>query len=149
MLNLLGEYPSTLDAKGRALLPAALKKQLGGEAANGFVVNRDVFSQCLVLYPMEEWNRTSAEVRQRTFGDPDAVSFGDYHVCKDVGWALTGTPFDDAEMEAYLEPWRPQRGRVRALLGLAGLRRPRPGPTSAVNVYGATVTPLRLPPGTR
>ncbi len=71
---------------------------------------------------------TSAEVRQRTFGDPDAVSFGDYHVCKDVGWALTGTPFDDAEMEAYLEPWRPQRGRVPALLGLAGLRRPRHGP---------------------
>ena len=33
---------------------------------------------------------TSAEVRQRSLGDPDAVSFGDYHVAKDVGWALTG-----------------------------------------------------------
>jgi MraZ protein len=75
MLNLLGEYPSTLDAKGRALLPAALKKQLGGEAANGFVVNRDVFSQCLVLYPMEEWNRTSAEVRRLNRFDPDNVEF--------------------------------------------------------------------------
>ena len=64
MLNLLGEYPGTLDAKSRVLLPAALKKQLGGEASNGFVVNRDVFSQCLVLYPMEEWNRTSADVRR-------------------------------------------------------------------------------------
>ena len=38
---------------------------------------------------------TCAEVRQRSLGDPDAVSFGDYHVAKDVGWALTGTPFDD------------------------------------------------------
>ncbi len=71
---------------------------------------------------------TSAEVRQRTFGDPDAVSFGDYHVAKDVGWALTGSPFDDIALETYLEPWRPQRGRVPALLALAGLRRPRHGP---------------------
>jgi 3-methyladenine DNA glycosylase/8-oxoguanine DNA glycosylase len=70
---------------------------------------------------------TSAEVRQRTFGDPDAVSFGDYHVAKDVGWALTGTPFDDAELEEFLEPWRPQRGRVVTLVYLAGLRRPRHG----------------------
>ncbi len=65
---------------------------------------------------------TSAEVRQRAFGDPDAVSFGDYHVAKDVGWALTGTPFDDAELEAFLEPWRPQRGRVPALVAMAGLQ---------------------------
>uniref|UniRef100_UPI00356703DC DNA-3-methyladenine glycosylase family protein n=1 Tax=Nocardioides sp. TaxID=35761 RepID=UPI00356703DC len=70
---------------------------------------------------------TCAEVRQRAFGDADAVSFGDYHVAKDVGWALTGTPFDDAELEAYLEPWRPHRGRVPALVGMAGLHRPRHG----------------------
>ena len=71
---------------------------------------------------------TSAEVRQRSLGDPDAVSFGDYHIAKDVGWALTGTPFDDAELEAYLEPWRPQRGRVTMLVATGGLRRPRHGP---------------------
>lgn len=75
MLNLLGEYPSTLDAKGRALLPAALKKQLGKAAMEGFVVNRDVFSPCLVLYPMEEWNRTSADVRRLNRFDPDNVEF--------------------------------------------------------------------------
>ncbi|WKZ65184.1 MAG: division/cell wall cluster transcriptional repressor MraZ [Flavobacteriales bacterium] len=75
MLDLLGEYPSTLDAKSRALLPAALKKQLGGEVAKGFVVNRDVFSQCLVLYPMEEWRRTSADVRSLNRFDPDNVEF--------------------------------------------------------------------------
>jgi 3-methyladenine DNA glycosylase/8-oxoguanine DNA glycosylase len=71
---------------------------------------------------------TSAEVRQRSHGDPDAVSFGDYHVAKDVGWALTGAPFDDAALAEFLEPWRPQRGRVPALVDLAGLRRPRRGP---------------------
>jgi 3-methyladenine DNA glycosylase/8-oxoguanine DNA glycosylase len=78
---------------------------------------------------------TSAEVRQRTFGDPDAVSFGDYHVAKDVGWALTGTPFDDAEMAQFLEPWRPHRGRVTALLGAARLHRPRHGPRMAPRTH--------------
>ena len=38
---------------------------------------------------------TSAEVRRPRAGDADAVSFGDYHVAKDVGWALTGEPMDD------------------------------------------------------
>lgn len=71
---------------------------------------------------------TSAEVRQRALGDPDAVSFGDYHVAKDVGWVLTGAAFDDAGLASYLEPWRGHRGRVPFLLAAAGLRRPRRGP---------------------
>ncbi len=78
---------------------------------------------------------TSAEVRQRAHGDADAVSFGDYHVAKDVGWALTGTPFDDVELEAFLEPWRPQRGRVPTLVALAGLHRPRHGARMAPRTH--------------
>jgi 3-methyladenine DNA glycosylase/8-oxoguanine DNA glycosylase len=78
---------------------------------------------------------TAAETMQRAHGDPDAVSFGDYHVAKDVGWALTGTPFDDAELEEFLEPYRPQRGRVPALVAMAGLRRPRHGPRMAPRTH--------------
>jgi 3-methyladenine DNA glycosylase/8-oxoguanine DNA glycosylase len=74
---------------------------------------------------------TSAEARQRALGDADAVSFGDYHVAADVGWAVRGTPMDDDELEEFLEPWRPHRGRVTALLALTGLRRPRRGPRMA------------------
>lgn len=70
---------------------------------------------------------TAAEVRQRAHGDADAVSFGDYHVAKDVGHVLAGREFDDAELEEFLEPWRPHRNRVPTLLGLAGLHRPRHG----------------------
>jgi 3-methyladenine DNA glycosylase/8-oxoguanine DNA glycosylase len=78
---------------------------------------------------------TCAEVRQRSLGDPDAVSFGDYHVAKDVGWALTGTPFDDDRLAEFLEPWRPQRGRVPALVAMAGLGRPRRGPRMAPRTH--------------
>ena len=78
---------------------------------------------------------TSAEVRQRALGDADAVSFGDYHVAKDIGWALTGEPMSDAELEELLEPWRPHRGRVQALIVLAGLHRPRHGPRMAPRTH--------------
>ncbi|MCY7395682.1 MAG: DNA-3-methyladenine glycosylase 2 family protein [Nocardioides sp.] len=78
---------------------------------------------------------TSAEVRQKALGDPDAVSFGDYHVAKDVGWALTGAAFDDAQMQEYLEPWRPQRGRVPTLIATAGLHRPRHGARMAPRTH--------------
>ena len=74
---------------------------------------------------------TAAEVRQRALGDPDAVSFGDYHVAKDVGWALEGRPFDDAELAGYLRPWAGHRGRVPFLVAAAGLGRPRRGPRMA------------------
>lgn len=71
---------------------------------------------------------TSAEVRSRAFGDADAVSFGDFHVAKDIGWALTGKPVDDDELAVLLEPYRPHRLRVQILVALAGLHRPRRGP---------------------
>jgi endonuclease III len=71
---------------------------------------------------------TSAEVRSRALGDPDAISFGDYHVAKDIGWALTGRPVDDVALELLLRPYVGHRLRVQVLVGLAGLRRPRRGP---------------------
>lgn len=74
---------------------------------------------------------TSAEVRSRVLGDADAVSFGDYHVAKDVGWALLGRAVDDDELEDLLEPYRPHRLRVQGLVSLAGLGRPRRGPRMA------------------
>jgi 3-methyladenine DNA glycosylase/8-oxoguanine DNA glycosylase len=80
-----------------------------------------------------EW--TAAEVRSHAFGDPDAVSFGDYHVAKDIGWAVTGRPFDDHQLREFLEPWRPQRNRAAMLIhGLAG-HRPRHGPRMAPRTH--------------
>ena len=63
---------------------------------------------------------TSAEVRQRALGDPDAVSFGDYHLANWVGWALVGHDITDEEMAELLEPYRPQRGRAAAMAMAGG-----------------------------
>ena len=62
MLNLLGEYEVRLDAKGRLVLPAGLKKQLESALSKGFVVNRDVFQPCLVLYPHAVWEKVRDQV---------------------------------------------------------------------------------------
>jgi 3-methyladenine DNA glycosylase/8-oxoguanine DNA glycosylase len=66
-----------------------------------------------------EW--TAAETEQRAFGDADAVSVGDYHIPKMIGWTLLGRPVDDAEMLELLEPMRPHRHRVVRLLEASGL----------------------------
>ena len=63
---------------------------------------------------------TSAEVRQRALGDPDAVSFGDYHLANWVGWALVGHDITDEEMAELLEPYRPHRGRAAAMAMAGG-----------------------------
>ncbi len=72
---------------------------------------------------------TAAEVAQRAFGDADALSVGDYHVPKMIGWTLVGHPVDDDGMVELLEPLRPHRHRVVRLLEVSGLAyEPRRGP---------------------
>jgi 3-methyladenine DNA glycosylase/8-oxoguanine DNA glycosylase len=78
---------------------------------------------------------TSAEVRFRAHGDPDAVSFGDYHIAKDVGWALTGAEVDDDGLAELLEPYRPHRYRVQRLVELSRAGRPRRAPRMAPRTH--------------
>jgi 3-methyladenine DNA glycosylase/8-oxoguanine DNA glycosylase len=75
---------------------------------------------------------TAAEVVRAAFGDPDAVSVGDYHVPNMVAWALAGEPrADDARMLELLEPYRGQRGRVQRYLEVGRVVAPRYGPRMA------------------
>ena len=64
MINLLGTYECKSDAKGRIMLPSALKKQLAPILQDGFVIKRSVFNSCLELYPMKEWNTMATQVNQ-------------------------------------------------------------------------------------
>lgn len=64
---------------------------------------------------------TAAETAQRAFGDPDALSVGDYHIPKMIGWTLLGHPIVDDVMVELLEPMRPHRHRVVRLLEASGL----------------------------
>jgi len=64
VVNLIGTYECKIDAKGRVMLPVALKKQLSSVLENGFVLKRSVFQPCLELYPMEEWNMLMQKVNK-------------------------------------------------------------------------------------
>lgn len=75
---------------------------------------------------------TTAEVARVAYGDPDAISLGDYHLPNLVAWALAGEPrADDARMLELLEPYLGQRGRVQRLLEASGISAPRYGPRLA------------------
>jgi 3-methyladenine DNA glycosylase/8-oxoguanine DNA glycosylase len=80
---------------------------------------------------------TSAEIRQRAAGDPDAVSVGDYNLPKAVGWTLAGRITDDAGMLELLAPYAGHRYRVARLIELGGARPPRHGPRMSVRDYRA------------
>lgn len=82
MTGFLGEYESTLDAKGRFLFPAAFRKQLPdmGVAADGksflqsFVLNRG-FEKCLTLYPAEAWQPIFQKISHLNDFEPKVRSF--------------------------------------------------------------------------
>lgn len=63
MAQLHGEYVCKLDAKGRLIIPAALKKQLPKAAKDTFFINRG-FEKCCVLYPANEWEIIAAEINK-------------------------------------------------------------------------------------
>lgn len=72
---------------------------------------------------------TSAEVAARALGDADAVSFGDFHVAKNVVYAMTGEEDGtDERLAELLAPWPGHRGRVQRLVEMTGISRPAHGP---------------------
>jgi 3-methyladenine DNA glycosylase/8-oxoguanine DNA glycosylase len=74
---------------------------------------------------------TAAETAQRALGDADAVSVGDLHIPRLVGWALAGRPVDDDGMLELLAPYAPHRHRVVRLVEMSGARSPRFAPRFA------------------
>jgi MraZ protein len=77
MTGFLGEFESTLDTKGRFLLPAGLKKQLPEGENTRFVINRG-FEKCLSLYPRQSWEPLYAKISTLNDFDPRVREFRRY-----------------------------------------------------------------------
>jgi MraZ protein len=77
MIGFIGEYEVTMDSKGRFLLPAGIKKQLGQEENTAFVINRG-FEKCLTLYPMKNWEPIFADISKLNDFDPKVREFRRY-----------------------------------------------------------------------
>jgi len=115
----------------RAILSAArTSRSLERLASNAYTGDTDVALRSLP--GVGPW--TSAAVRQRALGDPDAWSIGDYHVGKHISFVLVGEQLDDDAVTELLEPYRGHRFRVEVLL--AGMPRPeRHGPRRSLPTH--------------
>lgn len=65
MATFIGDYTCRIDAKGRVMLPSAFKKQMPPEASDHFVVRKDIFEECLVLYTIDDWNMQLEKIRKK------------------------------------------------------------------------------------
>jgi MraZ protein len=62
----VGECNGKLDSKCRVIFPSQLKRQVPDEEQSAaFVLKRDIYEKCLVLYPMSEWNRQTGMLKKR------------------------------------------------------------------------------------
>ncbi len=64
-MRFLGNIEARADTKGRAFLPAAFRKVLQAAGEERLVLRKDVFQQCLVLYPETVWNEQMDALRTR------------------------------------------------------------------------------------
>ena len=85
MISLIGEYDCKVDAKGRFMFPVNLRKQLEEVFEKGFVINRNLHQKCLVLYPINEWNKLNKKLSKLN----RLIKANDVFVRKFTGGATT------------------------------------------------------------
>ena len=64
-MRFLGNIEAKTDAKGRAFLPATFRKVLQASGNESLVLRKDIFQDCLVLYPESVWNEQMDTLRGR------------------------------------------------------------------------------------
>ena len=65
MIQFLGNIEAKADAKGRVFIPATFRKQLQAASEERLVLRKDVYQDCLVLYPESVWFATQNQLRHR------------------------------------------------------------------------------------
>ena len=58
----MGEYHHTIDEKGRIIIPAKFREELG----NSFIITRGI-ENCLFVYSMDNWERICNKLNSLPF----------------------------------------------------------------------------------
>lgn len=66
MIRFTGSIDAKTDDKGRVFVPSVFRKVMQKEDEKGFVLRRDIFENCLVLYPQSVWEAQVNAIRART-----------------------------------------------------------------------------------
>lgn len=64
-MQFLGNIEAKADAKGRIFVPAAFRKRLQSANEEFLVLRKDIFQDCLVLYPGTVWKNEIETLRSR------------------------------------------------------------------------------------
>ena len=64
-MRFLGNIEAKADAKGRAFLPSAFRRVLQTAGEESLMLRKDIFQDCLVLYPQSVWNEQEDALRKR------------------------------------------------------------------------------------
>ena len=64
-MRFLGNIEAKTDAKGRVFLPSAFRRKLQSATEGCFIMRKDTYQNCLVLYPENVWNEQMNELRAR------------------------------------------------------------------------------------
>src|SRR5690554_3470787 len=65
MSQFLGNFEAKADAKGRVFVPAVFRKILQSQNETWLVLRKDIFQDCLVLYPGSVWEKEIETLRSR------------------------------------------------------------------------------------
>lgn len=63
MVQFIGSSDAKIDVKGRVFFPASFRKVMQEEGEEAMVMRKDVFQDCLVLYPESIWKKQLAMLR--------------------------------------------------------------------------------------
>ncbi|MFZ2324555.1 MAG: division/cell wall cluster transcriptional repressor MraZ [Ignavibacteriaceae bacterium] len=69
-----GQFTYSIDSKGRIAIPAKLRKHVSAEANDTFVMTRGL-SNCIDLYPLDEWQGIEEKLLQLNSFQPDDARF--------------------------------------------------------------------------
>lgn len=65
-MRFTGSIDAKVDEKGRVFVPSNFRKILQKEQVEALILRKDVFQQCLVLFPSEVWNAQVDVISSRT-----------------------------------------------------------------------------------
>ena len=64
-MRFIGNIEAKSDSKGRVFLPACFRRALQQAGNSKLMMRKDIFQECLVLYPEESWNTQLDALRSR------------------------------------------------------------------------------------
>lgn len=65
IMRFIGNFEAKTDIKGRVFIPAQFRRQLQAETEERLIMRKDIYQDCLILYPESAWDEQLNELRSQ------------------------------------------------------------------------------------